>query len=209
MIKNTPTGSYKDRLAVLIECDYNDENHPELSDQTELTRLHDALHSGFKLDFNALTMIRSLSEKLGIQSEKRIQVAGARTRSAFIRFHQVILSRPLGPYYTKISLPFECMVNDAIDELWDSQPIEFAEFSMIPTGHPLLSSERIARCVGVSLQFEQSGFNHILYALSQVTWHCTTLELRNHDLTPQQFSVLALHLSGKWPNLRHITRGSK
>lgn len=196
----------RDRLSVMVECDHNDDKGLAV-EQSALTRLHDRIHGGERLSKDDLAMVRTLSEKLGIKDTKTLNLlAGARTGFRALR-QQIILSRPLGPYYTKISLDYSVYHHDNAEQIWDEQPIEFAELSMIPACGADLETHRLSRCIGVSFQFDTNGFNPILKLMTEMVLFCTTLELRNPGITPQQLGVLKMRLAGKWPNLQHVVRG--
>jgi hypothetical protein len=204
----TPTTHFRDRLAVMVEADFNDERGLAV-EQTTLTRLHDACHKGEGLADEQWKMVRDLMSQLNIGDTKTVTLVALAIRGAeyrTFRTRQVILSRPLGPYYTKISLDYISYHLDALEKLWDENPIEQCELSMIPGGLEFrdLDSHRIARCEEVSLQFENVGFNEVLALLTEVQWGCRVLEIRNPSLTQQQKEAMKLRLKHRFTSLTTV-----
>lgn len=197
------TTTAKTRLAVMIEMDYLEDSSRGYSEMVTLTRLHDRVHQGEHLSNDDLTTVVALSQKLGITETKMVQVVAGASRS----FGSVVLSRPLGGYYTKISLPYLVYHFDTLQTVWDENPIEFCEIATIPARGGSLDSHRISRCVGVSLNFPATGFSGIMDMLVKTTWECQILELRSPVIRDLDCLYLHRRLQGKWPNLKKIVKG--
>jgi hypothetical protein len=213
MMNATDTTQYRDRTSVLVECDYNDDRD-QLQDQSALIRLQDQMQTGAALDDNAHETVRALMQKLGIVQQKRFNVsvdvqryypATRRTRT-LTEYQTVTLSEPLGPYYTKITVPFSAYRHEEVCKSWDENPIETCELTMIPGDVSVdsLRSHRLGRCSTVSLHFVNGTFNKVFSTLlAMPLLDCRILKLLNLPLTDGEKKVLKIRLAN-WPKLHNI-----
>lgn len=206
MMNSTETTTYRDRTAVMVECDALDDEG-RLSDQVTLTRLHDAIQRGECLDDYARATIGELSSKLGIQQTKKVGVSqDILARRGIRQAHGTIfLSEPLGPYHTKISLSFNFYTSPEVCKAWDENPIEACEITMIPGGVSVdnFRSHRLNRCISVSLHWAQPVFSEAFSLLMSLNLeNCRVLELRNLQMNESKAKVLKQRL--KWPRLANI-----
>lgn len=206
------TTSYKDRLAVMVEADYNEEQGGATAKVVRLTRLHNELHSGVALDENTQETIRTLTKELGVQNPKSVSVSQDTNRGRRGQRQQVILTDPLGMYHTKLSMDFTAYRLPDVCKLWDANPIEAIEVSMIPGRCMVddLASHRLGRCLAVTLHFVEPSFTKVFNLLVNPRIRlatCRVLELRNITMTESESAILKKRLN--WPSLQNITNGKR
>jgi hypothetical protein len=163
ILSSTATTVFRDRLAVMVECDYRDDSG-DSARLTELTRLD----NGDMRDEDTQTRIRQLRTMLGIKDTKNL--AGA------------IFSKNLGAYFTKISLEARFFWNELVIKFWDANPIEEAEVAMVHPGDDL-KCHRISRCTNLSLHLVEFRAAQVFGFLKNLNLRCSYLELRNINTT--------------------------
>lgn len=210
----TATTIFKDRLAVLVECDYSDETGGEIARKwSTLTRLDNARHEGACQSEDAQTQIIALSSELERKASKQVFVSPDSFRRLGRRpvRQQGILTDPLGPYYTKLSFDFSVYGTDEINKAWDTNPIEAVEISMIPGNvtPDKLRSHRLSRCQAVTLHFQSPGFSEVFALLLNlgIKLECRVLELRNINANEVMLAAMKMRL--QWPRLQNIIIGKR
>lgn len=205
----TATTTFKDRLAVLVEADYNDESGGEIQQKwATLTRLDNERHSGVAQDENTQKIIGVLADTLQRKASKQVFVSTESFRRLNRRpvRQQGILTDPLGPYYTKLSMDFGIYGTEEVNAAWDTNPIEAVELSMIPVGVTTdkLRSHRLSRCMAVTLHFQSPSYSDVFSLLLNlgIKLDCRVLELRNITATEAMLTILKNRL--QWPSLQNI-----
>lgn len=201
----TDTTLFVNRSVVMVECDYHDDRGTCL-DQVALTRAENELSEGRYADRD---MIAALRTRLGIPTEKRVTVVQTTTgRRTYRRvIDAAVLTGTLGPYYTKMTVPYSILNAPEVCDAWDKNPIEVLEVSMIPAdvNPDSFRTHRFKRVARVSLHFVSGNFNNAFTLLTEIEATCCGLELRNVRATDQQLKVLQLRLQHRWLDLKTIT----
>jgi hypothetical protein len=163
--------------------------------QVVLMGLHERAHRGHLLASDEQTTVRTLMEYLGIKWTKHLYVVDDR--------ESFFLSQPLGPYYTRITVPHRVIHKPEVVAAWNSNPIELAEVFEITSGDHLKNSG-LQECPVVSLHFKTDNIARMLpdVLMELKLRECVTLEIRNLGIKRSQVPGILRLMN--WPKLKSI-----